>query len=135
MTRFGQVALIVAAMLVVLGPKRQRGVFLVLAAAASVPLVLSGGRLYVISGITSAAIAIVLVRGLDRRLLSVALVLGAVVVVGSSSLWFVRIEQQADNPFKSYLEDHLAPGRADALQWTIPVQLAARAACRPCPTW
>lgn len=124
-TRLGYVALIVAIPGIVLAPTwRQRLVFAAIAFVALVPLVLSGGRLYPFSACVIGGFAVILYQGVPRRLGLLVLAATILLVAGSSTVFFVRVDQQSDNPFKSHLDTELRPGRPYALQWTIPVQMA-----------
>ena len=124
-TRLGYVALIVAIPGVILAKTpRERVLFAAVAAFSLAPLVLSGGRLYPFSACVIGGFAVILYRGVPRRLGLLALAASIVLIAGSSTVFFVRVDQQPDNPFKSHLDGELRPGRPYVLQWTIPVQMA-----------
>ncbi len=123
-TRFGHVAVIVCGLLTLTAPARWRPWFFLLACLGTIPMLLSGGRLYPVSVVASAGVAGILIRGLDKRLVCAALLGVALMLAASSALWFRRLDQQADNTFKSYLDNRLAPSRPALLVWTIPLQMS-----------
>jgi O-antigen/teichoic acid export membrane protein len=125
-TRFGHVAVILAFFFAGITPSMRQRLFLsALGLIAAMPIVLSGGRLYLVSALASAGIAILIVRGVNWRIAAAVSAGALVLLVASTSVWFTRIEQQAPNPFKLYLENYLVESRPEYLRWTIPVQLAA----------
>lgn len=124
-TRLGYVALIAAIPGVVLAETpRKRVLFAAVAICALAPLALSGGRLYPFSACVIGGFAVILYKGVPRRLGLLALAASVVLVAGASTVFFIRVDQQPDNPFKSHLDVELRPGRPYVLQWTIPVQMA-----------
>ena len=127
-TRFGQVA-VIAGIFFALCVKERRLQYFYLAAAgvASAPILLSGGRLYIISAFASGAIGYILLLGISRRALLLSAAGGAAVLLVASSLFFTRIEQQTANPFKTYLDQTLKRNRPASLGFTIPLQMAASA--------
>lgn len=127
-TRMGQAALIAALFFGVLSrTMRDRVFYGVLVAVTALPIFLSGGRLYLISAVVSAGVAMLMVRPAGRKMVTWMGVAGVAIIVAASITWFARIDQQAPNPFRNYLRGELQESRPSYLEWTIPVQIAGSA--------
>lgn len=125
-TRFGYVALVFNVFGIAIARRMpDRLLFVAAAGVSAAPFVLSGGRLYFISACAAGLLAGVAVRGLNRRTIVTVGTIGVAFLVFSTSIWFTRIEQQSPNPFKNYLDNYLVQSRPAALEWTIPLQVAA----------
>jgi hypothetical protein len=125
-TRLGYVAVVAAVPGVALAKdNRERLLFAFVGAAALAPMALSGGRLYPFSAVAIGAFATILLRGVSFRIGMLGIAAAAVLVAGASAIFFVRVDQQPDNPFKTHLNEELRPTRPEVLHWTIPVQMAA----------
>jgi hypothetical protein len=125
-TRLGYVAVIAAIPGFVLArDRRERFGFAVAGAFALAPLVLSGGRLYPFSAVAVGAFAAILVRPVTLRIGLLGLAGAGTLVAAASLIFFIRVDQQHDNPFKQQLNQDLRPSRPEVFHWTIPVQMAA----------
>lgn len=125
-TRLGYVGLILAVPGFLLA--RRRRDFLGYGACCFVgfaPLALSGGRFYAVSACAIGVAATFFLAGITRRMLIVAAFAVAFGLSAASALWFIRLDRQPPNDFRSLIQHDLVDERPFGLAATIPAQMFA----------